>query len=79
MSDLIKQVGGIEKAKEALSLCCWMDGSFCIRLWMGCIKNNHDCCVDVGELRQAIADHDRTDHCVNIENHLSPSTLIINK
>lgn len=78
MTDLIKQVGGIEKAREALSLCCWMDGSFCTRLWLGCIKNDHDCCVDVDDLRQAIADYN-TDHCSDIINHVSPSTQVYEK
>lgn len=79
MSDLINKVGGIDKAREALSLCCWMDGSFCTKLWHGCIKNNHDCCIDVDDLKKAIADHDRTDFCSNFENGLSPSTTVINK
>lgn len=45
---------GVEKAREALTLCCWMDGSFCTRLWHGCVQNNHECCVDVAELKRLV-------------------------
>ena len=30
-----------------------------------------------GELRTALADHDRTDHCSDIKNHISPNTKVI--
>ncbi|MCU4413282.1 hypothetical protein KTH71_04385 [Acinetobacter sp. WU_MDCI_Axc73] len=52
---------GIEKAKEALSLCCWLEKSFCTRFWCGCIKNNHDCCVDVEKLKQVVESLDTID------------------
>lgn len=45
---------GVEKAREALTLCCWMDGSFCTRLWHGCVQNNHECCVDVKDLKRLV-------------------------
>lgn len=32
-------------------------------------------CVD--DLRTAIADHERTDHCTDIKNHISPNTKVI--
>ena len=32
---------------------------------------------DLDELRAAIADHDRTDHCSDIKNHISPTTKVI--
>ena len=28
-----------------------------------------------GELRSALADHDRTDHVTDIQNHISPNTI----
>ena len=31
---------------------------------------------DLDELRAAIADHDRTDHCSDIKNHISPMTIV---
>ncbi|MEG0342919.1 MAG: hypothetical protein RR633_12095 [Acinetobacter sp.] len=34
-------------------------------------------CVD--DLRTAIADHDRTDHCTDIKNHISSSTKVIER
>ncbi|MDC5247447.1 hypothetical protein OHW55_12125 [Acinetobacter baumannii] len=45
---------GEKKARGALALCCWMDGSFCTRLWHGCVQNNHKCCVDVAELKRLV-------------------------
>ncbi|WP_180128974.1 MULTISPECIES: hypothetical protein [unclassified Acinetobacter] len=32
---------------------------------------------DLGELRAAIADHDRTDHVSDIRNHIAPTTKVI--
>jgi len=32
-----------------------------------------------GELRTAIADHERTDHCTDIKNHISPLTGVIER
>ena len=32
---------------------------------------------DLDDLRAAIADHDRTDHCGDIKNHISPNTKVI--
>lgn len=31
----------------------------------------------ISDLRAAIADHDRTDHCSDIKNHISPTTKVI--
>lgn len=31
---------------------------------------------DLDELRAAIADHERTDHCSDIANHISPNTKV---
>jgi len=58
---------GIEKAKEALSLCCWLEKSFCTRFWCGCIKNNHDCCVDVEKLKQVVESVELIKHIGGIE------------
>ena len=32
---------------------------------------------DLDDLRAAIADHDRTDHVTDIQNHISPNTKVI--
>ena len=32
---------------------------------------------DLDDLRSAIADHDRTDHCSDIKNHISPNTKVV--
>lgn len=58
---------GLEKAREALKLCCWMDGSFCTRLWHGCIKNSHECCVDVVELKRLVESVDLVESWGGIE------------
>lgn len=31
----------------------------------------------ISELRAAIADHDRTDHVTDIQNHISPNTIVL--
>ena len=31
------------------------------------------------DLRTAIADHERTDHCTDIRNHISPNTKVIER
>ena len=36
-----------------------------------------DGAISLNDLRAAIADHDRTDHCTDIENHISPNTNAI--
>lgn len=34
---------------------------------------------DLDELRAAIADHDRTDYVSDIRNHISPTTVVIER
>ncbi|MGQ1463601.1 hypothetical protein ACT4VL_10355 [Acinetobacter baumannii] len=58
---------GVEKAREALTLCCWMDGSFCTRLWHGCVQNNHECCVDVKDLKRLVESLDLISKCGGID------------
>ena len=36
-----------------------------------------DGAISLNDLRAAIADHDRTDHCSDIKNHISPTTKVI--
>lgn len=67
MSDLIKRYG-IERARRELKA---MDDR---SIWM-----ISDCLIYREEVRAEIANYDRTDNCVNIENHISPLTIIINK
>ena len=35
--------------------------------------------VDLKDLRAAIADHERTDHCSDIKNYISPMTKVIER
>ena len=38
-----------------------------------------DGAISLNDLRAALADHDRTDHCSDIKNHISPTTVVIEK
>lgn len=40
------------------------------------VKLNITCLADI---RAAIADHERTDHCTNIRNHISLNTKVIER
>lgn len=40
---------------------------------------SYECCINLPDLRTAIADHERTDHCSDIKNHISPNTKVIEK
>lgn len=33
----------------------------------------------LSSIRAALADHDRTDHCSDIKNHISPTTVVIER
>lgn len=35
-----------------------------------------ECCISLNDLRAALADHDRIDHCSDIANHISPLTKV---
>ena len=35
--------------------------------------------VDLKDLRAALADHDRTDYVTDIKNHISPTTVVIER
>ncbi len=109
MSDLIKQVGGIERAKNIVSgapkntemwrdmdsVCSpneilyyvWFGGALLVfedgKGWIKSIYHDGeeyilDQLQELNDLRQAIADYN-TDHCTNIENHISPSTKVIDR
>ena len=80
MSDLIKLVGGLEKAKKILGKAKEYDAGINIHS-MRYFSGDKFCRGDVllADLRKEIADHDRADNCVDISNHISPSTKIIEK
>ena len=80
MSDLIKQVGGLDKAKKILENA--PDWAVSVNLHNGMyyeLSEYKKGDTFLSALRQAIADHDRTDTCVDIKNHLSPSTEVIER
>ena len=72
--NLIEKLGGFEKAKKYLA---WMERE---GLLMGSyqIENGRASFYDF-TLRSALADHDRTDHCTDIRNHISPNTKVIER
>ena len=43
--------------------------------WEDC-KKPSGLMIDINDLRTAIADHERTDHCTDIRNHVSPNTKV---
>lgn len=56
--------------------------------WLKCNHRNlrsweyeygEDEIISLEDLRTAIADHDRTDHCSDIANHISPLTKVIER
>ena len=67
MSDLIKRYG-YERAVRELKA---MDNR---DVWM-----ITDCLKFREEVRQEIADHERTDYVSDIRNHLSPTTVVIER
>ena len=67
MSDLVKRYG-IERARRELK---YMDDR---SIWM-----ISDCLEFREEARKEIADHDRTDTCSDIFNHISPLTKVIER
>ena len=36
-------------------------------------------CISINDIRAAIADHERTDYVSDIRNHLSPTTVVIER
>lgn len=40
---------------------------------------SYECCINLIELRAALADHDRTDYVTDIRNHISPTTKVIER
>ena len=84
MTDLIKQVGGLQKAKDIVGgapkdativRMSITNGRF---LYCSGKVETSDLHISLGELRQAIADYN-TDHCGDIINHVSPSTQVYDK
>lgn len=83
MTDLIKQVGGIERARDIVN---GAPENINYRFYSLNVGNGNsgwhvdfrNDCVDMDELRQAIADYN-TDHCGDIINHVSPSTQVYEK
>ena len=58
----------------------WWDSD--CKEWFECefvVNQNEDGFIHLNNLRTAISDHDRTDTCSDIKNHLSPSTEVIER
>ena len=71
---------GLEKCQAIVDGAPKWAKSYCIEAadyWNE--ESKYPCCVDVSDLRTAIADHDRTDHCSDIANHISLNTKVIER
>ena len=40
---------------------------------------SYECCINLSDIRAAIADHERTDYVSDISYHISPMTKVIDK
>ena len=40
---------------------------------------SYECCISLSDLRATLADHDRTDYVSDIANHISPTTVVIER
>ena len=77
--NLIEELG-IEKCREIVDGAPDWATTYCTAYaaygatfhWYGSCKN----CYELPVLRTAIADHDRTDTCSDIKNHISPNTKV---
>lgn len=56
-NEFVKE-NGIDAAKKAIESCCWIEKSYCTKLRHGCIKNDHECCIDVTDLKQLVESHE---------------------
>ena len=73
---LVQRYGGIDKCKEIIENAppdaecySWLLGDSGVR----------DKTVYLDDLRTALADHERTDTCTDIKNHISPMTKVIER
>jgi len=74
--NLIEKLGGYKKAKEIhdRNLVDFRGDATGVKVIMSNgLKFSHE------ELCAALADHERTDYCSDIKNHLSPLTKVIDK
>ena len=71
---LVQRYGGIEKCREIVEKA--PEGAECYswRLGGSGVRDNT---VYLDDLRAAIADHDRIDTCIDIRNHISLNTKVI--
>lgn len=77
--NLIEELG-LEKCQEIVDGAPSWAKSYCIEAadyWNE--ESKYPCCVDVSDLRAAIADHERTDYVSDIRNHIAPTTVVIER
>lgn len=73
---LIQRYGGIDRCREIVKKA--PEGAECYSWRLG-DSGVRDRTVYLDDLRTAIADHERTDHCSDIKNHISPNTKVIER
>lgn len=76
---------GLEKCKQVIGGAPDWAVNFCMSNDMADTpytdetEGSCDFCIYLDYLRTAIADHERTDHCSDIKNHISPNTKVIER
>ena len=75
--NLIKKLG-LEKCKQIVDGAPEWANGFCsdLNVYTASISGNKLDITCLATIRTAIADHERTDHCSDIKNHISPNTKV---
>lgn len=76
--NLIEKLG-LEKCKQIVDGV--LDGSqyYCTNVEIYHLCDDllsYECCINLSDLRTALADHDRIDTCSDIKIHISPNTKV---
>lgn len=58
---------GWEEAKDVPNHVAWCEKSYCTKLKHGCIKNDHDCCVDVDDLKSLVDSYELVESVGGLE------------
>ena len=56
-NEFVKKFGW-DEAKDVPNHVAWCEKSYCTKIKHGCIKNYHDCCVDVDELKRLVESYE---------------------
>lgn len=78
--NLIEKLG-LEKCKQIVDGAPKWAAGFCLELsvYASSSKGNKLHITSLADIRAALADHDRTDYVADIKNHISPTTVVIER